>query len=88
MICGRASDIFGRRPILLIGVAASLVGLFLSAQVSTIPGLYYAMIPGALFQNNFSVTKALYSDVCNDNDLGNTSRASMVGKLGMSVGLR
>ena len=83
VVCGRASDVLGRRSILLVGVAASLLGLFLSAQVTTIPGLFYAMVPGALFQNNFSVTKALYSDVCNEHDLGNTSRASMVGKLGM-----
>lgn len=87
VLCGRASDVLGRRSILLVGVSASLIGLFLSAQVTTISGLYWAMVPGALFQNNFSVTKALYSDVCNEHDLGNTSRASMVGKLGMSVGL-
>lgn len=87
LICGRLSDICGRRTMLRIGILAAFSGLVLSYNATDVTGLYLAMIPGALFQQNFSVTKALFADLCNSHGLPDDTRAGMVGKLGMSVGL-
>ncbi|GMH71722.1 hypothetical protein TL16_g13215, partial [Triparma laevis f. inornata] len=87
LICGRLSDLFGRRTMLHLGILAALTGLTLSYNATDVTGLYLAMIPGSLFQQNFSVTKALFADLCNEHGLPDDTRAGMVGKLGMAVGL-
>lgn len=91
----------GRKGCLYIGTVASVIGLVVGATTFSIRGMWLSMIPGSLFQQNFSVLKALLADyheaIADDEALAgkNTSdsssaasaRAGSVGKLGMSVGL-
>ena len=49
--------------------------------------MYLSMVPGALFQQNFSVLKALLADLHDEASSSTGARAGSVGKLGMSVGL-
>lgn len=76
LICGRLSDLFGRRTMLQIGILAALTGLTLSYNTTDVTGLYLAMIPGSLFQQNFSVTKALFADLCNEHGLPDDTRGT------------
>eukprot|EP00566_Odontella_aurita_P014808 CAMPEP_0113526224 /NCGR_PEP_ID=MMETSP0015_2-20120614/624_1 /TAXON_ID=2838 /ORGANISM="Odontella" /LENGTH=341 /DNA_ID=CAMNT_0000424529 /DNA_START=19 /DNA_END=1044 /DNA_ORIENTATION=+ /assembly_acc=CAM_ASM_000160 len=75
-----------------------MAGLVIAAGTDSIRGLWLSMIPGALLQQNFSVTKAVLSDyheaigaaASKSEDGGKadaSSRAGSVGKLGMAVGL-
>ena len=86
---GRLSDSAGpnsRKMCMLIGSVATLVGMLIAAYTYSIQGLWMSMIPGALFQQNFNILKALLSDL---QDEGSTpsDRASAVGMLGMAAGL-
>eukprot|EP00978_Attheya_sp_CCMP212_P027867 scaffold94500_cov63-Attheya_sp.AAC.3 len=98
---GRLSD-RGRMPCLYVGTVASLIGLIITAVTFSIQGMWLAMIPGALLQQNFSVLKALFADYHEALHLARTNstlkadaaslddasaRAGSVGKLGMTVGL-
>jgi MFS family permease len=98
---GRLSD-RGRMSCLYLGTVASLIGLIITAVTFSIQGMWLAMIPGALLQQNFSVLKALFADYHEALHLARTNstlksdaaslddasaRAGSVGKLGMTVGL-
>lgn len=87
-VVGRASDRFGRIPMLWLGAAASLLGLAINIGMDSIEGLWYAIVPNALLNQNFSVMKALFSDYLDEGD-GSTdaAKASAVGKLGMVAGI-
>ena len=79
-------------PLLYIGITATALGLLLSYQATDVKGLYLAMVPGALLQNNFSVAKAYFADYASSQASGTTAKSSgeaagLVGKLGMSVGV-
>merc|ERR1712125_116632 len=52
----------GRKACLYVGTVASVVGFAIGGTVRSIRGMYLASIPGALFQQNFSVLKALLAD--------------------------
>jgi hypothetical protein len=84
----RALDRIGgaRRAFLLIGVVASALDLLMSFQASSINALWISMIPSALFQQNFTVLKALFIEY-HDESASAAERAGRVGKLGMAVGL-
>lgn len=91
----------GRIVCLVIGTCATLAGLLVDASMYSIRGLWLAMIPSALLQQNFSIYKALLADYhqetispSNSSSINNSNssaaaaaRAGSVGKLGMSVGL-
>lgn len=87
----------GRRACLYVGSAATMAGLAIAAGTDSILGLWLSMIPGALLQQNFSVTKAVLSDYHeaigatffgkNGDKADASARAGSVGKLGMAVGL-
>ena len=81
---GRGS---GRRACLYIGTVASIIGLMIGGATFSIAGMYLSMVPGALFQQNFSVLKALLADLHDEASSSTGARAGSVGKLGMSVGL-
>lgn len=87
VLIGRASDRLGRVPMLWVGLAASLASLAISGGMDTIEGMWLAIVPVALLNQNFSVAKALFSDYIDE--VGGTAadRAGAVGKLGMAVGL-
>ena len=77
----------GRKACLYIGTVASIVGLVIGGATFSILGMYLSMVPGALFQQNFSVLKALLADLHDAASSSTGARAGSVGKLGMSVGL-
>ena len=76
----------GRKACLYIGTVASIIGLMIGGATFSIAGMYLSMVPGALFQQNFSVLKALLADLHDEASSSAGARAGAVGKLGMSVG--
>jgi len=74
-----------RRVFLILGIAASGLELIISFQSTTIDTLWISMIPAALFQQNFTVLKALFIEY-HDESASAAERAGRVGKLGMAVG--
>jgi MFS family permease len=89
-LMGRLSDVSSnsRTYCLWTGSLASLVGMMIAANTYSIRGMWWSMIPGALFQQNFEIFKALFSGY---HDAVGTStpaeRAASVGMLGMAAGL-
>lgn len=75
-----------RRFFLVVGVAASALDLMMSYRATSINSLWISMIPSALFQQNFTVLKALFIEY-HDESASAAERAGRVGKLGMAVGL-
>lgn len=75
-----------RRFFLVLGVTASALDLMMSYRATSINALWISMIPSALFQQNFTVLKALFIEY-HDESASAAERAGRVGKLGMAVGL-
>jgi len=86
-LIGRSSDQFGRKPMLVIGLVASLTSLAISASMDTILGMWVAIVPTALLNHNWSVLKALFADYVAEEGGSDADRAGAVGKLGMAIGL-
>jgi len=53
-LVGRASDRFGRIPMLWLGTGATLASLAISISSDSLLGMWVAMVPVALFNQNFS----------------------------------
>lgn len=102
-LCGSAvigwmSDVpsVGRKPCLYLGVTSSIFGHLVSIiYPNSLRGMWVSILPAALFQQNYSVLKALFSDYheyimkASTGDESYTvtqSRTDSVGKLGMAVG--
>lgn len=64
ILIGKISDSpkIGRRACLYMACFANIFGLIIGVSMFSIRGLYYCLIPVALFSNSFSVSKALLSD--------------------------
>ncbi len=86
-IVGRASDRFGRKSALYVGVCASLLTVALNYRVASISDMWYAMIPSSLMNQNNTVLKALFADYNTERGGSEADRASSMGKLGMAVGV-
>ena len=91
-LVGRISDRFGRKPALWIGICASLVSAVINYNTSSVEGMWMALIPSALLNQNYTVFKALFADYTKEmgglkNDSNESDRASTMGKLGMAVGI-
>ena len=85
-IIGRASDTFGRVPMMWVGIIASLAGLGINFTMDSIEGMWLSLVPAALLNQNFAVAKALFSDYIDEIGGTDADRAGAVGKLGMAVG--
>jgi len=85
-IIGRSSDQFGRIPMLWLGTLASLAGLAINGFNDSLTGMWWAIVPVALLNQNFSVAKALVTDYIDEQGGSDADRAGAVGKLGMAVG--
>jgi len=86
-LIGRASDRFGRVPMLWIGLIATLVSVAINKGMDSAEGMWYAIIPVALFNQSFGVSKALITDYVEAAGGSKADLAGAVGKLGMSIGL-
>ncbi len=82
---GRISDRFGRTSALWIGICASLTSFVINYNTSSIEGMWFALIPSALLNQNYTVLKALFADYTTEMGGVESDRASMMGKLGMAV---
>jgi len=87
----------GRKLCLYLGVTSSIFGHLVSViYPNSLRGMWISILPAALFQQNYSVLKALFSDyhenlmkAClgDESYRVTQSRTDSVGKLGMAVGL-
>ncbi len=81
-ILGRFSDRFGRRPILLLSLAGTLLGFLLLGFANALWILFAARILDGLTGGNISVAQAYISDVTDAK-----SRAKGLGMIGAAFGL-
>lgn len=80
-VIGRLSDIYGRRPLLLISLLGTGVSLSLFASATTISTLFVARILDGITGGNMSVAQAVIADRLHGKD-----RAKAFGLLGASFG--
>lgn len=83
---GRLSDRFGRTPMLGIGLAGSAASLCIGIAMPSLLGMWLALVPYSLLNQNFSVMKALFTDYYPGSD-ATSDRSGAIGKLGMFLGL-
>jgi MFS family permease len=86
-LIGRLSDRFGRTPLLVLGVVATVLSQTLAVTFYSIAGMWAALIPVALLNQNAGVSKALFADYAFDAQQSESDRASSLGKLGMAGGI-
>lgn len=87
MVVGRLSDKIGRKQVLFIGAASSILSYLINFTGDSIDVLWMALIPSALLNHNFSVLKALFADYSAESGYTESQRADSMGKLGMAVGV-
>ena len=91
ILVGRMSDKIGRIRVLWIGLISSVASYYIGYSIPTMQGMWLAMIPSSLLNQNYSVLKALFTDY-NNEEVGKqraseSERASQMGRLGMAVGI-
>lgn len=79
---GQLSDRTGRRPVLVISAAASMVGFLILARADTLWMLFAARIWNGIATSNISVAQAYIADVTEPRD-----RAKGMGLIGAGIGL-
>ena len=55
VLVGRLSDTTGRLPPLYLGLASSLSGYLISLNFASVQGMWAALVPSALLNQNFNV---------------------------------
>ena len=81
-LLGALSDRYGRRPVLLVSIAALGLMYLLSALVSSLWALLATRILGGMFAANFSVASAYVADLSTPAD-----RAKSFGLIGAAFGI-
>jgi predicted MFS family arabinose efflux permease len=81
-IIGKLSDRFGRRPLLIISLAGTVVGNFLAGTAPNAGVLFFARFLDGITGGNISVAQAVISDVTTPE-----TRAKGFGIFGASLGL-
>lgn len=79
---GRASDRWGRRPVLLLSLAGSAIGMVLSGLAGTLLALCLARAVAGLFGGSIAIAQAYVADVT---DL--EERPKFMGLVGACIGL-
>ena len=79
---GRLSDRWGRRPLLLVGTAASLVGFVMLGLAKSLPLIFASRILDGLLGGNLALAQAYITDVTDEK-----SRAKSLGILGAAFGI-
>ncbi|CAK0807317.1 unnamed protein product [Prorocentrum cordatum] len=86
-LIGRASDQFGRLPMLWLGLVSSLATFGITYSINTLQGMWIAIVPSGLLDHRWNVAKALLTDYTTERCGDDADRAGAVGKLGMAVGM-
>ncbi len=81
-ILGRLSDRYGRRPVLLISLAGSVVGYLLFAFAGSLAVLFASRIIDGISGGNISTAQAVMADITDEKD-----RARGMGLIGAAFGL-
>jgi DHA1 family tetracycline resistance protein-like MFS transporter len=81
-ILGRLSDRYGRRPVLLISLAGSVVGYLLFAFAGSLAMLFASRIIDGISGGNISTAQAVIADITDERD-----RTKGMGILGAAFGL-
>jgi predicted MFS family arabinose efflux permease len=81
-IIGKLSDRFGRKPLLVISLAGTVLGNFLAGTATTAGMLFFARFLDGVTGGNISVAQAVISDVTTPKN-----RAKGFGVFGASLGL-
>ncbi|MGH9442799.1 MAG: MFS transporter [Thermoanaerobaculia bacterium] len=81
-VLGRLSDRFGRKPVLLVSLAGSVVGYVLFAFAGSLAALFAARIIDGISGGNISTAQAYVADVTRPED-----RAKGMGVVGAAFGL-
>lgn len=79
---GRLSDRYGRRPILLMSLAGSVISYFLFAFANSIPLLIISRALAGIFAANISTAQAYIADITKPED-----RAKGMGLIGAAFGI-
>lgn len=80
-IIGRLSDVYGRRPLLLLSILGTGISLIMFATAQTIWQLFFARIIDGITGGNMSVAQAVIADT-----VKGPERAKAFGMLGASFG--
>ncbi len=81
-IIGRLSDRWGRRPLLLVGTAASFAGFVMLGLARSLPLLFASRVLDGLLGGNLALAQAYITDVTDE-----ASRAKSLGILGAAFGI-
>lgn len=81
-ILGRLSDRFGRRPVLLVSLAGSVVGYLLFAFAGSMAMLFASRLIDGISGGNISTAQAVIADITEERD-----RTKGMGILGAAFGL-
>ena len=81
-VLGRLSDRYGRRPILLVSLAGSVVGYLLFAFAGSLAMLFASRIIDGFSGGNISTAQAVIADITDEKD-----RARGMGLIGAAFGL-
>jgi DHA1 family tetracycline resistance protein-like MFS transporter len=81
-VLGRLSDRFGRRPVLLVSLAGSVVGYLLFAFAGSITVLFASRIIDGISGGNIATAQAVIADITDEGD-----RARGMGIIGAAFGL-
>ncbi len=81
-VLGRLSDRYGRRPVLLISLAGSVVGYLLFAFAGSLAMLFASRIIDGISGGNISTAQAVIADITDEKD-----RARGMGLIGAAFGL-
>jgi multidrug resistance protein len=81
-IIGKLSDRFGRKPLLIISLAGTIVANFIAGTASTAAVLFFARFLDGITGGNTSVAQAIITDISKPED-----RARAFGLFGASLGV-